>query len=222
VPGVRADGAFGWYQVIERDTQGAGVYVIGGAEILVRLAAGTTCGDLTVESVAAEPLPVHAAPFKLLDDGLCGLGRVADDAYVDAVDPADGLLVKIHLHYLGFGWVGHLEAYVEFWGNYIPEVYGMAKALLAVRETDEAAAAAWDDRMGAVRESCRTTIEALHRDGMLAPEWSRDVAVDLMWTMLSIRNWEQLTTECGWSTNQYVSRMQKLLKRTLVGGPKGA
>jgi AcrR family transcriptional regulator len=117
--------------------------------------------------------------------------------------------------------VGHLEAYVEFWGNFIPEVYGMAKALLAVRETDEAAAAAWDDRMGAVRESCRTTIEALHRDGTLAPEWSREVAIDLMWTMLSIRNWEQLTTECGWSTNQYVSRMQKLLKRTLVRGPHG-
>src|SRR5918997_536236 len=117
--------------------------------------------------------------------------------------------------------VEHLEAYVEFWGNYIPEVYGMSKALLAVRETDEAAAAAWDDRMGAVRESCRITIEALHRDGMPAPEWSRDEAIDLMWTMLSIRNWEQLTTDCGWSTNQYVSRMQKLLKRTLVRRPQG-
>jgi AcrR family transcriptional regulator len=116
--------------------------------------------------------------------------------------------------------VACLEAYVEFWGNYIPEVYGMAKALMVTRETDEAAAA-WDDRMGAVRDSCRRTIEALQRDGMLAPEWSRDVAVDLMWTMLSIRNWEQLTTECGWSTNQYVSRMQKLLKRTLVRGPQG-
>jgi hypothetical protein len=42
-----------------------------------------------------------------------------------------------------------------------------------------------------------------------------------MWTMLSIRNWEQLTTECGWSTDQYVSRMQKLLKRTLVREPQG-
>jgi AcrR family transcriptional regulator len=117
--------------------------------------------------------------------------------------------------------VGRLEAYVEFWGNYIPEVYGMAKALLVARETDEAAAAAWDDRMSAVRESCRRTIEVLHRDGMLAPEWSRDVAVDLMWTILSIRNWEQLTTECGWSTNQYVSRMQELLKRTFVRGSHG-
>lgn len=117
--------------------------------------------------------------------------------------------------------VERLETYVEFWGNYIPEVYGMAKALLAARETDEAAAVAWDDRMGAVRESCRRTIEALHRDGLLAPEWSRDEAVDLMWTTLSIRNWEQLTIECGWSTYQYVGRMQKLLKRTFVRGPEG-
>jgi AcrR family transcriptional regulator len=116
--------------------------------------------------------------------------------------------------------VERLEAYVEFWGNYIPEIYGMARALLAVRETDEAADTAWDDRMGAVRESCRKTIEALHSDGMLAPEWSSDEAMDLMWTLLSIRNWEQLTTECGWPTSQYVGRMQKLLKRTLVRGPE--
>src|ERR671916_627288 len=117
--------------------------------------------------------------------------------------------------------VEHLEAYVDFWGNYIPEVYGMAKALLAARETDEAAAAAWDDRMGAVRESCRYTVEALHDDGMLALEWSRDEAVDLMWTMLSVRNWEQLTIACGWSISQYVGRMQKLLKRTFVRRPEG-
>jgi AcrR family transcriptional regulator len=116
--------------------------------------------------------------------------------------------------------VERLEAYVEFWGNFIPEVYGMAKALLAVRETDEAAATAWDDRMGAVRASCRNAIEALHRDGMLAPEWSRDEAVDLMWTMLSIRNWESLTSECGWSTGRYVDRMQELLKRALVRRPE--
>jgi AcrR family transcriptional regulator len=115
-----------------------------------------------------------------------------------------------------------LEAYIEFWGNYIPEIYGMAKALLTARETDEAAAEAWDDRMGAVHESCRITIEALHHDGMLAPEWSLEEAVDLMWTMLSIRNWEQLTIECGWSTSDYVGRMQKLLKRTLVRAPRRA
>ena len=140
---------------------------------------------------------------------------VATTHYVDEVPALEQRRRRFQAATTG---VERLEAYVEFWGNYIPEVYGMSKALLAVRETDEAAAAAWDDRMGAVRESCRITIEALHRDGMLAPEWSRDEAIDLMWTMLSIRNWEQLTIECGWSIGQYVGRMQNLLKRALERG----
>jgi AcrR family transcriptional regulator len=118
------------------------------------------------------------------------------------------------------GGVESLEAYVEFWCNYIPEIYGVASALLEVRETDEAAAAAWDDRMAAVRESCRETIEALHRDGTLAPEWSLEQATDLLWTMLSIRNWEQLTIERGWTTRQYVGQMQVLTKRAFVRGPE--
>lgn len=114
-----------------------------------------------------------------------------------------------------------LEAFVEFWGNYIPEIYGMGKALLAVRETDEAAALAWNDRMSAVREGCRTTIEALQREGLLASEWTCEEAIDLFWTLLSIRNWEQLTFECGWSTSQYVGWLQTLVKRTFVQGPAG-
>ena len=144
---------------------------------------------------------------------------VATTHYVDEVR---GLSERLRRYRAATTGVERLEAYVEFWGNYIPEVYGVAKALLAARETDEAAAAAWNDRMSAVREGCRTTIEALHRDGMLAPEWSRDEAIDLFWTMLSIRNWEQLTIECGWTTSQYVGGMQQLLKRTLVRGPDGA
>jgi len=114
-----------------------------------------------------------------------------------------------------------LEASVEFWGNYIPEIYGIARALLAARESDKAVAAAWNDRMGAVRERCRNIIEALHRDGMLAPEWPIDEATDLLWTMLSIRNWESLTIECGWSTSRYVLRMQELSKRIFVRGAEG-
>jgi hypothetical protein len=55
---------------------------------------------------------------------------------------------------------------------------------------------------------------------MLASRWSRDEAVDLMWTMLSIRNWELLIIECGWSQERYVGQMQELLKRALVQGPE--
>lgn len=144
---------------------------------------------------------------------------VATARYGDEVRGRDERLSRYFAATTG---VELLEAYAEFWGNYIPEIYGIARALLEARESDEAAAAAWDDRMSSVRERCRNIIETLHRDGMLAPEWSRDEAVDLLWTMLSIRNWENLTIECGWSTVQYVEQMQKLLKRAFVRSPEEA
>jgi AcrR family transcriptional regulator len=104
-----------------------------------------------------------------------------------------------------------LEAFVGFWGNYIPKIYGVAKALLAARETDEAAAAAWDDRMNSIRSGCRRTIETIEHEGLLSPEWTVDEAVDLMWTMLSIQNWERLTVICGWTVEEYVERMKRML-----------
>ncbi|MEE8093243.1 MAG: helix-turn-helix domain-containing protein, partial [Gammaproteobacteria bacterium] len=64
--------------------------------------------------------------------------------------------------------VERLALYIEFWGHYIPEVYGVAKALLLAQDTDEAAAAAWQDRMLAMRDGCRAAIDALHADGKLA------------------------------------------------------
>jgi len=140
---------------------------------------------------------------------------VATTHYIDQVR---GLEERLQRYRAATDGVEILDEFVEFWGNYIREIYGIAKALLAVRETDEAAAAAWKDRMDAVRSGCRKAIDTLHRDGMLAQKWAPDEAVELMWTLLSIHNWEHLTMECGWSTSRYVGRMQKLLKRTFVKG----
>jgi len=114
------------------------------------------------------------------------------------------------------GGVERLGAFVEFWGNYVPEIHGIARALLAARETDEAVAAAWDDRMGVVYEACRDIVERLQRDGALAPGWSLDEAADALWTMLSIQNWESLVLERGWPVEQYVGRMQELAERAFV------
>ncbi len=144
---------------------------------------------------------------------------VATARYGDEVRGLDERLRRYRAATTG---VERLEAYVEFWGNYIPEIYGIARALLAARETDEAVAAAWDDRMGVVRVSCGSIAEALHHDGTLAPEWSLDEAADLLWTILSIRNWGSLTIERGWSTGRYVGRMQELAKRAFVRQPEGA
>jgi AcrR family transcriptional regulator len=112
--------------------------------------------------------------------------------------------------------VQRLDAYVEFWANYIPEIYGLANALLTVRDTDQAAAAAWADRMQALYQGCMTTIQCLVRDGLLASEWTVQEAADFMWALISIRNWEHLTIERGWTQDQYIVRIKMILNRALV------
>ena len=112
--------------------------------------------------------------------------------------------------------VKRLALYIEFWGNYVPEIYSVAKALMLAQDTDAAAAAAWQERMLAMRDGCRAAIEALHSDGKLAPEWTPKRATDAFWTMLLVPNWENLTVECGWSIQQYVRWMKTLAERTFV------
>jgi AcrR family transcriptional regulator len=138
---------------------------------------------------------------------------IATTQYVDEVK---GLNERLnHLRAAKTG-VELLEACVEVWGSHIPEIYGLAKAMLRTRETDEATAAAWDNNMSCLRDVCREIIEAIDHEGILAPEWSRSEAIEMLWTMLSFHNWEQLTIECGWSTAQYINWMKTLLKRTFV------
>ena len=112
--------------------------------------------------------------------------------------------------------VERLEAYIAAWGAYIPEIYAMARALLAMRDSDAAAAEAWDRRMQDMREGCEAAIRALERDGRLTPETTPERATDLLWTLLSVRNWEQLTRQCGWSQETYVESLKALARRLFV------
>src|SRR5215212_11298248 len=131
-------------------------------------------------------------------------------------DEVRGLDERLRRYRAATGGVERLEAFVEFWGNYIPEIHGIARALLAARETDAAVAAAWDDRMGVVQEACSDIVGRLQRDGALAPEWSLDEAGEMLWTLLSIGNWENLTLERGWPMSLYVARMKELTKHAFV------
>ncbi len=109
-----------------------------------------------------------------------------------------------------------LNALIAFWGEHVQQIYGVARALLSMRESDAAAASAWDERMDAVREGCRTAMEALHRDGQLSDDWSVETGTDLLWTMVSIPSWEQLTAGCGWTQDDYVERLQRQAALTFV------
>ena len=138
---------------------------------------------------------------------------VATARYGDEVRGLEGRLAGYRA---ARGGVERLEAFVEFWGNYVPEIHGIARAMLAARETDGAVAAAWNDRMGVVQEACRDIVGRLERDGVLAPGWSSDEAGEMLWSLLSIGNWEDLTLERGWPVDRYVDRMKAVAKRAFV------
>jgi AcrR family transcriptional regulator len=142
---------------------------------------------------------------------------IATTNYVDEVKGLNKRLKQFQTATTG---VELLEACIDVWGNYIPEIYGLARALIGTRETDKATAAAWNGCMSGLREVCQEIIEALARDEILVPEWSRREAIEMFWTLISVHNWEQLTIECGWSNDQYIDWMKTLLKRTFVDETK--
>lgn len=138
---------------------------------------------------------------------------VATARYLDEVKNVDERLVASRTAATG---VERLNAFIDAWGNYIPEIYGVAKAFMAMQDSDEAAAIAWGDRMQAVREGCEAAVKALKKDGALSKDFSPKQATDILWTMLSVRNWEQLTGDAGWSQKRYIETMKLLAMRVLL------
>lgn len=138
---------------------------------------------------------------------------IATTCYIDEVKGIDARLAASRSAATG---AERLDAYIEAWGNYIPQIYAVARALLAMKDTDEAAAAAWTDRMQALRHGCEAVILALQRDGMLSAEHTLEDAIDILWTMMSVRTWEELTIDCGWSQRKYVEKTKALAQRLLM------
>ena len=184
------------------------------------------------------------AAWKLLEDGGGGEVRMSDIAkkagisrqavylhfpsraelliavtlYIDEANEIDARLAASRGAATG---IGRLDAYIEAWGNYIPDIYGVGKALMAMQETDSEARMAWEGRMLAVREGCEAAVDALAGDNKLSPDIEAEKATDLLWTLLSVRNWEQLTLECGWSQEDYVAEMKRTARKALLASQAG-
>lgn len=138
---------------------------------------------------------------------------IAVTRYIDEANEIDVRLAASRGAATG---IERLDAYIEAWGNYIPEIYGVGKALMAMQETDSEARMAWEGRMLAVREGCEAAVGALARDRALSPEIGEEKATDLLWTLLSVRNWEQLTLECGWPQDDYIGEMKRTARKALL------
>lgn len=137
----------------------------------------------------------------------------ATTRYIDQVNDVDARLAASRSATTGRA---RLEAFIAAWGNYIPEIHGVARALIAMTDSDAAAAAAWNDRLQAIRDGCRAAVDALARDGDLAAPFAPAEAADILWTLASVQNWEQWTSRCGWSQDEYIRNLTEIARRVLV------
>ena len=109
-----------------------------------------------------------------------------------------------------------LDRWVEIWTGYVQKIHGLASALFSARWTDEAAAAALDERMTFMRGGCGLVVAWLDREGALSPDVDTETATDLMWALASPQVWGLLAEDRQWSPDRYRDEITRVMKRVLL------
>jgi AcrR family transcriptional regulator len=97
-----------------------------------------------------------------------------------------------------------------------PGIWAIARALDAVRRTDEDAERGWQDRLKNRLWGCGQIAARLQQDGTLKPGISQEEAADLLWNITSLHTWEDLVLMRGWTAVQYEQRVTRLLRDALT------
>jgi AcrR family transcriptional regulator len=106
-----------------------------------------------------------------------------------------------------------VEAIVAMQTRRNPALWAVARAVDAVRRTDAAAERAWQDRLQSRLRGCRAIVSRLQAEGRLRRGVDPSIATDLLWSMTSLRMWEDLVLERKWSPEQY----QVYVTNVLIG-----
>ena len=138
---------------------------------------------------------------------------IATTKHIDTVKKVDQ---RLELSRAAGSGLERLHFFIKAWGGYIPEIHGMSVALRDMRKNDKAAAEAWDDRMQAVRHGCQAAVRAIAKDGKLRSDLTEQVATDILWTLLTVENWEKLVLDCAWSQSAYEDKMIELAEIALL------
>jgi AcrR family transcriptional regulator len=103
-----------------------------------------------------------------------------------------------------------------------PDIWAIARAIDAVRRTDADAEKSWQDRLMHRLEGCREVVGRLQKEGSLRKGLDAATATDLLWTITSLRMWEDLVLSREWSPQQYEKRITALLRSALLGDSEAA
>lgn len=109
-----------------------------------------------------------------------------------------------------------LRAWVSLQAQMNPKVWPVARSLEIVRRSDRAAEGGWQDRQQHRFEECRRIVARINREGSLKEGVTPEVAADVLWGITSLRAWEELVLERGWTATQYEKRVTRLLCAALI------
>lgn len=137
-------------------------------------------------------------------------------ALVRYVDDKRGLAKEIEKIATAPTGLAALRQMVSIQARMNPGVWAIARALDAVRRTDEAVERSWQDRLKSRLDGCRAIIARLVRDGVLQKELEANTAADILWSVTSLRTWEDLVLQRGWTAAQYEERIYRLLLSALT------
>jgi AcrR family transcriptional regulator len=109
-----------------------------------------------------------------------------------------------------------IEAQVALQARRNPHLWAVARAVDAVRRTDADAERAWQDRLDHRLAGCRAIVARLAAEDNLRRGLDPSGAADLLWTLTSLRTWEDLVRQRGWSPQRYQQEISHLLLESLT------
>ncbi len=124
-------------------------------------------------------------------------------ALVHHVDETHGLAAKIAAIVNAPSARAAVAGMVALQASGNPGLWPIARILDSLRHSDPAVDAAWQDRQAGRLRGCRAIAERFQQESGLAPHLSLDAAADLLWTLTSLRLWEDLVIGRGWSAERY-------------------
>ena len=104
-----------------------------------------------------------------------------------------------------------LAAMVDLQARLNPVLKPLADTFEILRRQDPAAEKAWQDRLDHRLWGARDVVDRLAAEGRLRPGLDPAVAAELVWTLTSLRMWDDLVAQRGWTPDQYRERVTALL-----------
>ena len=106
-----------------------------------------------------------------------------------------------------------LKQYARFLATYNRLLYPVVRAADAMRRSDAAVAQAWSDRLQNRRRGAYQAAKRLAAWGDLSPRWTTRSAGDWLTVQGSVKVWEELVIDLGYSAR----RFEKVMTDAFVG-----